>query len=99
MWRACRCVALSEPALGDGLGTPRGLTHAELMTASEVAALLEVPISTLLEWGRNGTLPRARQRSWTENSLGARNPVVAGSATEMRIGPRSVGLVFVLSLR
>jgi hypothetical protein len=39
----------------DGLGTPRGLTRAELMTAREVAALLDVPISTVLEWGRNGS--------------------------------------------
>ena len=28
------------------------------MTAREVAGLLDVPIWTVLEWGRNGTLPR-----------------------------------------
>ena len=44
----------------DDLGAPRGLTRADLMTAREVAALLEVPISTVLEWGRNGTLPRVK---------------------------------------
>jgi len=44
----------------DGPGTPGGLARAELMTAREVAALLEVPISTVLEWGRNGTLPRVK---------------------------------------
>jgi excisionase family DNA binding protein len=44
----------------DDLNTPRGLTPAELMTSSEVAELLDVPISTVLEWGRNGTLPRIK---------------------------------------
>ena len=37
-----------------------GLTRSELMTAREVAALLEVPVSTVHEWGRNGTLPRVK---------------------------------------
>ena len=27
------------------------------MTAGEVAELLHVPVSTVREWGRNGTLP------------------------------------------
>lgn len=44
----------------DDLGTPRGLTRAELMTAAEVADLLGVPVSTVREWGRNGTLPRVK---------------------------------------
>jgi excisionase family DNA binding protein len=39
---------------------PRGLTRAALMTAREVAELLDVPVSTVLEWGRNGTLPRVK---------------------------------------
>ena len=65
----------------DDLGAPRRLTRAELMAAREVAALLEVPISTVLEWGPNGTLSSAgtcaqfehtsRLRFSTENSLGA----------------------------
>ena len=42
------------------LGRPRGLTRAELMTATEVAELLGVPVSTVGEWGRNGTLPRVK---------------------------------------
>ena len=37
---------------------PRGLTRADLMNPKEVAELLEVPVSTVLHWGRNGTLPR-----------------------------------------
>jgi excisionase family DNA binding protein len=41
----------------DELSAPRGLTRAELMTAREVAELLDVPVSTVREWGRNGTLP------------------------------------------
>ena len=44
----------------DDLNGPRGLTRAELMTSREVAELLDVPISTVLEWGRNGTLPRVK---------------------------------------
>ena len=44
----------------DDLNGPRGLTRAELMTSREVAELLRVPISTILEWGRNGTLPRVK---------------------------------------
>lgn len=44
----------------DDLGTPRGLTRAELMTAAEVAELLDVPVSTVREWGRNGTLRRVK---------------------------------------
>jgi excisionase family DNA binding protein len=49
----------SQLSLND-LGTPRGLTRAELMTATEVAELLGVPVSTVREWGRKGTLPRVK---------------------------------------
>jgi excisionase family DNA binding protein len=38
----------------------RGLTRADLLTATEVAELLGVPVSTVREWGRNGTLPRIK---------------------------------------
>lgn len=38
----------------------QGLTRADLMTAGQVAELLDVPVSTVLEWGRNGTLPRVK---------------------------------------
>ena len=44
----------------DELNAPRGLTRAELMTAHEVAELLDVPVSTVREWGRKGTLPRVK---------------------------------------
>jgi excisionase family DNA binding protein len=44
----------------DDLRVPRGLTRAELMTAREVAELLDVPVSTVREWGREGTLPRVK---------------------------------------
>lgn len=43
----------------DGPAT-RGLTRADLMTAVQVAELLDVPVSTVREWGRNGTLPRVK---------------------------------------
>lgn len=39
---------------------PRGLTRAELMTSREVAELIGVPVSTVREWGRRGTLPRVK---------------------------------------
>lgn len=42
------------------LDRPRGLTRAELMTAGEVADLLGVPVSTVRQWGRDGTLPRVK---------------------------------------
>jgi len=44
----------------EGPAAPRGLTRAELMTATEVAELLDAPVSTVREWGRNGTLPRVK---------------------------------------
>jgi excisionase family DNA binding protein len=44
----------------DDLSTPRGLTRAELMTSQEVAELVGVPVSTVREWGRKGTLPRVK---------------------------------------
>jgi hypothetical protein len=47
----------------DDLNTPRRLTRAELMTSRQVAELLGGPVSTVLERGRNGTLPRLK-RSW-----------------------------------
>ena len=42
------------------LSRPRGLTRAELMTSHEVAELVGVPVSTVRQWGRNGTLPRVK---------------------------------------
>lgn len=37
-----------------------GLTRSDLMTAAEVAAVLAVPESTVLHWGRVGVLPRVK---------------------------------------
>jgi excisionase family DNA binding protein len=45
-------------ATNGGAPEPRGLTREDLMKPREVAQLLEVPVSTILHWGRNGTLPR-----------------------------------------
>lgn len=42
---------------GEQLG---GLTRSDLMTAAEVAAVLAVPESTVLHWGRVGVLPRVK---------------------------------------
>jgi len=39
---------------------PVGLTRSDLMTAAEVAAVLAVPVSTVLHWGRIGVLPRVK---------------------------------------
>lgn len=50
----------SLPAASLAAVPPRSLTRADLMTAAEVAELVEVPISTVREWGRNGTLPRVK---------------------------------------
>ncbi len=38
----------------------RGLTRADIMKAAEVAALLSVPVSTVLHWGRTGALRRVK---------------------------------------
>ena len=37
-----------------------GLTRADLMTAADVASLLDVPVSTVRHWGRAGVLPRIK---------------------------------------
>jgi excisionase family DNA binding protein len=71
----------------DDLSTPRGLTRAELMTAIEVAELLDVPVSTVREWGRKGTLPRVKLgrhvrfiRSHVEAAILNVDGVVVGAA-------------------
>ena len=51
---------MTGPLALNDVGTPRGLTRAELMTATEVAEMLGVPVSTVREWGRNGTMPRVK---------------------------------------
>jgi excisionase family DNA binding protein len=53
-------VPLNRGARADAMQAPRGLTRADLLTAMEVADLLGVPVSTIREWGRNGTLPRIK---------------------------------------
>jgi excisionase family DNA binding protein len=43
----------------------RGLTRDEVMTASEVAALLRLPVSTVYYLARRGEIPASRLgRSW-----------------------------------
>lgn len=44
----------------ESLAQPHGLTRADLLTAAQVADLLGVPVSTVREWGRSGTLPRIK---------------------------------------
>ena len=39
---------------------PRGLIRDDLMKPREVAELLDVPVSTVLDWGRRGVLPRVK---------------------------------------
>jgi excisionase family DNA binding protein len=46
-------------------GVRRPLTRAEVMTASEVAELLRMPLSTVYELARRGELPACRfGRTW-----------------------------------
>jgi excisionase family DNA binding protein len=73
---------------------PRGLTRAALMTAREVADLLDVPVSTVLEWGRNGTLPRVKLgrhvrfiRSHVERAILSAEEGVSGGAPARPSGP------------
>jgi excisionase family DNA binding protein len=46
--------------LNGGTPTPLGLTREDLMKPREVAQLLDVPVSTVLDWGRRGVLPRVK---------------------------------------
>ena len=39
----------------------RPLTRTDVMTADEVAQLLQIARNTVLEWARNGTLPAMRR--------------------------------------
>ena len=48
-----------------GVQRPRGLTRAEVMTASEVAELLQLPVSTIYYLARRGEIPASRfGRAW-----------------------------------
>ena len=59
--RRPRARTMTAAALPPGEpARPRGLARADLMTAKQVAELLDVPVSTVREWGRNGTLPRVK---------------------------------------
>lgn len=54
---------------GSSAGTvsppPRGLTRAEVMTATEVAELLALPVSTVYYLARRGEIPACRLgRAW-----------------------------------
>jgi excisionase family DNA binding protein len=53
-------IPLNRGPRFDSPVAPRGLTRADLLTAADVADLLGVPVSTVREWGRNGTLPRIK---------------------------------------
>ena len=61
-------MALIDPPLttSDLPGTPhRGLTRDEVMTASEVATLLHLPVSTVYYLARRGEIPACRLgRAW-----------------------------------
>ena len=54
-----RARSTTVPANG-ATRRPHGLTRADVMKPREVAELLDVPVSTVLERGRNGTLPRVK---------------------------------------
>jgi excisionase family DNA binding protein len=46
-------------------GVPTGLTREDVMTASEVAELLHLPVSTVYHLARQGSLPASRLgRTW-----------------------------------
>ncbi len=46
--------------MADAIEVRGSLTGADIMTAGEVAAMLGVPVSTVLHWGRTGLLPRIK---------------------------------------
>ena len=54
---------INAPA--SGLPPVRGLTASEVMTASEVAELLQLPVSTVYYLARRGEIPASRfGRAW-----------------------------------
>ena len=61
-------MALTAPHINSQsspAGTPRGLTRHEVMTASEVAELLHLPVSTVYYLARRGEIPACRLgRAW-----------------------------------
>lgn len=54
------------------------------MTAAEVAELLDVPVSTVREWGRNGTLPRVKLGRHVRFILSHVEAVILGAAENGR---------------
>jgi excisionase family DNA binding protein len=68
IWRIVTGMALTAPQLTSpdivGAGR-RGLTRAEVMTVSEVAELLHLPVSTVYYLARRGEIPACRLgRAW-----------------------------------
>ncbi len=61
-------MALTAPHINENpalAGRPAGLTRDEVMTVSEVADLLHLPVSTVYELARRGVIPACRLgRTW-----------------------------------
>ena len=66
------CILFAMPATATHINntlavvpSPRGLTRDEVMTASEVAELLHLPVSTVYYLARRGEIPACRLgRAW-----------------------------------
>jgi excisionase family DNA binding protein len=57
--------ALPEATGAIGVRPPNGLTRDEILTATEVADLLKMPVSTVYQLARRGELPASRLgRTW-----------------------------------
>lgn len=57
IWRIMATIAQAGPASYGRVALGRPLSAADVLTASEVAALLHVPRSTVEDWARRGVIP------------------------------------------
>ncbi len=57
-----RAIQVPPPMLGDRIPErSRGITRADVMSASDVAVLIGAPKSTIEDWARRGVIPSRKK--------------------------------------